>query len=372
MLNRVHIRQYRSLKDLTLDLGRLTVLVGPNGCGKSNCYKALRMLRAAALGQLAQAFAQEGGLPAALWAGDPPGRKDLRRVEITADLDHFRYELTCGLPKATGTYDDPDDRSERSGGQTLFPDDPELKEESIAALTERRPVMMVQRKGDAVVVRNEAGKLSPYGDFLQPGESMLDQLRDPHRFEEIGLVRETLAEWRFYHTFETHDAAQVRRPQLRVRTPMIADDGHDLASALLTIRDIGDRYTLHDIIINGLPSIAGWRVAGERMVQVEVCQHIGDRTAWFPAQQCSDGTLRFLCLAAALMSPRSPNLLVLNEPETSLHEDLLPALSQLLISASERSQVLLTTHSSKLGQLLADAGAQRIDLAMEDGVTVVR
>jgi len=106
------------------------------------------------------------------------------------------------------------------------------------------------------------------------------------------------------------------------------------------------------------------------MVQLEVCQHIGDREAWFPAQQCSDGTLRFFCLAAVLLSPRPPNLLVLNEPETSLHEDLLPALARLLRAAAERSQVLLTTHSSKLAALLAEGGATRIDLRLEDGATV--
>jgi predicted ATPase len=371
MLHRLHVEQYRSLRDFEIGLERLTVLVGPNGCGKSNCYKALRLLRAAAEGRLARTFAEEGGLPAALWAGPPKRRREPRRVRLSVDMDHFRFELACGLPKAGGAYEDPDDPQEPSRGQTLFPDDPELKEERILAFVDRREVLMAARKAEAVRIRDEEGDLRHYGEFLHPGESMLSQLRDPHRFEELGLLRESFAHWRFYHAFETHDGAAVRRPQLRVRTPVIADDGRDLASALLTIKDMGERSMLNDVIANGLPGIAGWRVAGERLVHLEICQHIGEREVWFHAQQCSDGTLRFFCLVAALMSPRPPSLLVLNEPEVSLHEELLPALARLLTTAAERSQILLTTHSSRLAALLAGAGAHRIDLRLEGGGTVV-
>ena len=66
------------------------------------------------------------------------------------------------------------------------------------------------------------------------------------------------------------------------------------------------------------------------------------------AAELSDGTLRYLLLIAALLTPRPPSLMVLNEPETSLHPDLLPALARLIIRASEQCQVWVVSHARRL------------------------
>ena len=68
-VRRIQVSNYRSLRDLHLELGPVTVLVGENGCGKSNLYRAIQLLHAAAAGRLAEAFAAEGGMPSVLWAG---------------------------------------------------------------------------------------------------------------------------------------------------------------------------------------------------------------------------------------------------------------------------------------------------------------
>ena len=87
------------------------------------------------------------------------------------------------------------------------------------------------------------------------------------------------------------------------------------------------------------------------------------------AAELSDGTLRFLLLTAALLTPRPASLLILNEPETSLHVDLIPALARLIVRASEESQVIVVSHASSLIEAHSDAGAQKLALIKEFGET---
>jgi predicted ATPase len=91
------------------------------------------------------------------------------------------------------------------------------------------------------------------------------------------------------------------------------------------------------------------------------------------AAELSDGTLRYLLLMAALLSPRPPALMVLNEPETSLHPDLLAPLARLVSQASRRSQVVVVTHASTLvSELSGNGGARPIVLEKQMGETLVR
>ena len=88
-------------------------------------------------------------------------------------------------------------------------------------------------------------------------------------------------------------------------------------------------------------------------------------------RELSDGTLRYLLLAAALFSPRPPGLMVLNEPETSLHPDVLPALARLMVAAAQRSQLVVVTHSAPLVEALVAAGALHHELVKPFGETEV-
>src|SRR5690606_18401700 len=88
------------------------------------------------------------------------------------------------------------------------------------------------------------------------------------------------------------------------------------------------------------------------------------------ASELSDGTIRYLCLLAALLSPRPPALIALNEPETSLHPELFPPLADLILQASKESQIWLTTHSEKLAALICErTGTSPVHLEMVEGET---
>lgn len=113
-------------------------------------------------------------------------------------------------------------------------------------------------------------------------------------------------------------------------TPILAHDGRDLAAALQTIVEIGDAKGLHDAVAAAFP---GASLVIEYRSGFSVGLKTPGLTRPLAARELSDGTLRYLCLLAALMSPRPPSLIALNEPESSLHADLLEPLAKLLIFA---------------------------------------
>src|SRR5204862_1251419 len=146
--------------------------------------------------------------------------------------------------------------------------------------------------------------------------------------------------------------------------PVLSHDGADLAAALQTIREIGDTEAVDRAIDDAFPG-----------ARVEVTQENGWFDVWMQqhgllrplrAAELSDGTLRYLLWIAALLTPRPPGLLVLNEPETSLHPDLLPALARLIAGAAQRSQVIVVSHASRLiASLQEERGCNSIVLEKE-------
>ncbi len=151
----------------------------------------------------------------------------------------------------------------------------------------------------------------------------------------------------------------------------MSGDGSDLAAAMQTIREIGDHEGLDRAINDAFP---GSRIhiastdAGMKL-SLEQPGMLRELTA----AELSDGTLRFLLFVAALLTPRPPELMVLNEPENSLHPDLIPALSRLITLAAENSQMIVVSHNAALvDQLEAEEICVPIRLEKESGETVLQ
>jgi predicted ATPase len=359
VVHRVRIEHYRSLRDLSLKLGQVTVVQGANGSGKSNLYRALRLLPAAAQGRLAEAFAAEGGMPSVLYAG-PKRRDEIREVRLTVgvDFDAFSYRLSCGLPLPR---------------PTMFKLDPEVKEEDLGAVVSgrRRPVPLCQRRGHVVTVPDGEGVMTTLTDPLDLGESVLSQLADPRRWPELAMTRQFFGGWRFYHQFRTDPEAPARQPRLGVRSPVLSDDGANLAAVLQTIRELdADGGEALDTALDQAFPGCSLEITGDARGMLTVGWRQPGIHRALDARELSDGTLRFLCLAAALLTPRPPLLLVLNEPETSLHPALLPALAGLIADAGARCQVLVTTHAEALVEGINErCESTCIRLALHDGQT---
>ena len=153
-------------------------------------------------------------------------------------------------------------------------------------------------------------------------------------------------------------------------TPRLAGDGHDLASALQTIREIGDERALAEAIDRLQPG-ARLEVADvDGQGSLDVRLHTPGLLRPVTSRELSDGTLRYLALVAALLSPRPAPLLAFNEPESSLHPAMLPALAVLFVQAAAHSQVWVTTHSIALAEALAAAsGSKPLRLELVEGAT---
>ena len=357
-LRRLWVQNYRSLLDVALELPQLTVIVGENGSGKTNLYRALRLLSRGADGRLATTLLEEGGMPSILFAGDRRVRKgEPVRTVIGVDLGEISYELSLGLPSAP-----PNDP---------FVLDPEIKEEVIWIGPKRtRASTVADRAGTTVILHDVAGLPVSYPTTLDPAEPLLSQIGDPGRYPEVFAVRNHLGGWRFYHEFPTDAGTPARSPQVGVRTPVLADDGHDLAAAITTIFQIGDGHALRSAVDRAFP---------DSQVETEVAHGVHTLLLHQPglhrptkAVELSGGTLRFLYLAAALLTPRPPGLLVLNEPETGLNPAVIEPLAELVTVVAETSQVILTTHSDLLADSLKSERAHRERFTRSaDGATLV-
>ena len=204
---------------------------------------------------------------------------------------------------------------------------------------------------------------------LAPFDSMVTHCSDPFEAAELLALRERLRNWRFYDYFRTDAEAPARRRQIGTRAPVLAGDGADLAAAIATIQEIGAVDEMDETIADAFPG-ASLEIGGSGgYFELELSQHGLLRP--LSAAELSDGTLRYLLLTAALLSPRPPELMILNEPETSLHPDLLAPLARLIGRASARSQVIVVSHAQALVTALRGEGAREIVLEKQLGETLV-
>jgi predicted ATPase len=197
---------------------------------------------------------------------------------------------------------------------------------------------------------------------------MMTDIADPRNAPEMLVLRESIRAWRFYDHFRTDAESPARLPQIGTRTPILGDDGSDLAAAIQTIKEIGDNEALDSAVSDAFPGGRIEVVSNSGRFALAMEQHGMLRP--LDVAELSDGTLRYLLWIAALLTPRPPALMVLNEPETSLHPDLLDPLARLISRASERSQVIVVTHAAKLiAALSAQPGYHSIALEKEFGET---
>ncbi|KAF1008545.1 MAG: DNA replication and repair protein RecF [Luteibacter sp.] len=371
MLTTLAVTNYRSLRDLVVPLERLNVVVGANGSGKSNVYRALRLLAETAQTGIVPALAREGGMDSTLWAGPETisramqrrdvrlqggPRQDVVRLQLGFASDDLGYAIDLGYPEPS---------------RSAFARDPQIKREVIwHGDILRSASTLVDRRGNVMKVR-EGRTWHVSHQHLNTFESIFMQAADPQRAPEVLTLRETIRGWRFYDHFRTDADSPARLPQLGTRTPVLGHDGRDLAAAWQTIREISDAHALDAAVNDAFPGAT----VDVHNLDGRFILHLSQEGLLrsLSTAELSDGTLRYLLWIAALHTPRPPELMVLNEPETSLHPDLLPPLARLIGAAARHSQVWVVSHAPRLIAALEDQpNCHTITLDKDMSQTVVR
>lgn len=353
MIRTVAIQGYRSLRELILPLGQLSVITGANGSGKSSVYRSLRLLADVAQNSVIASLAREGGLSSTFWAGPETIARSVRQgthaveglasrsvasLKLGFGSDEYGYSIDLGYPPPPPPA-------------TMFLLDPRVKRECIwHGAVYRKASALVHRRNNFVWISTlqdeEPVMLTQH---LSDADSMLASVADPQRAPEMLEVRESIRGWRFYDHMRTDSEAPARTAQIGTFSPVLHHDGSNLAAALQTILEIRSDGAMAAALEDAFP---GSRLSIEDKngrFEIQLRQHGLLRA--LSAAELSDGTLRFLLLIAALLTPRPPELMVLNEPETSLHPALLPALSRLILTAADQTQILVVSHA----QVLIDA-----------------
>lgn len=319
------------------DLRDLNVLIGPNGAGKSNVVEALELLRATPT-DFAAAIRDGGGAQEWLWKGPSEAAAatldTVIEIPDRPDWDPLRHRLVFSVLRTRV----------------------EILEESIETLSPspEREVRRYYRLPHGIVMSRFGTISTPaFGDRATPlrsDQSILAQLRDPYRAPPLGRIFgsiQTFREWTFGRY--TH----LRQPQ-RADLPEdhLLPDASNLALILLQIEHVDGRR-FNDLLKRFLPRFdrMSTLVSGNT---VQFFLHETGLSTPISASRLSDGTLRFIAILATLLTPNPPSLVCIEEPELGLHPDALTIVAELLVEASDRMQVVVTTHSDALVSALTN------------------
>lgn len=335
----IHVQGFRRLADMQLKLRPLNVLIGANGCGKSSLLDVFSLLAASAAGEMKSRIKDLGGVDSNLsFLPDAGiGKSTFMRFELDRGVTDFaplRYAISL-RPKGT-SYEIPDE----SLTQHNDPSKP-------------RPMAHVQSAhGRVQYFDTELSKLiKPTWDF-DDSESALSQAGkmylEPERF------RSTLASSTYYHALDVGPRAPVRLPQQMREAYLPGKDGEDLVTCLYWMREARpDRFEIiEDTLRLAFRSFERLNFPPVASGMLALTWKDKEFSKPFYLHQLSEGTLRFLWLVTLLYSPGLTEVTLLDEPEVSLHPELLAVLADCLREASTRTQLIVATHADRLVRFL--------------------
>ncbi|MBK7199033.1 AAA family ATPase [Candidatus Amarolinea dominans] len=343
-------------KGMTLPLGNLNVLIGPNGSGKSNLLEVLALLKAAPT-NLPAPVREMGGVREWLWK--PASVVPEATIEAIVEYVGARQPLRHGLVMAD------------HGGRFEVVDEWIENERPKPGYTNPYVFYRFQR-GNPVLGEPQAQAMERQlqRENVKPEQSVLSQIRDPERYPALGWLQERYEQIRLFRSWTFGPTASLRREQsTHGRSDFLVDGGENLALVLSKIRSRIKPDLIEALreLYEGIEDVNFQIDGGNVLLFLE---ERGGRE--IPATRLSDGTLRYLCLLAILLHPDPPPLIAIEEPELGLHPDIIPQLAKLLVAASERTQLVVTTHSDVLVDALTSQPESVIVCEKVDGESQFR
>ena len=305
-LNNIKVSGFKSIRELDLPIRDLNVLIGANGSGKSNFIGLFRFIRELVEERMQLYIARKGGAEKVLHYGS--GVTQELKVNIDIAPNHYAFKLVPGHgDKLVFEY-------EYCGFDTTY----RYAENINQTLTESDLVQYSRQKQYGV------GK----------------------------YVYRVLKEWRVYHFHDTSDSAKVKKMGKLNDVENLREDASNLAAYLLQMRETKPKH--YERIVKTIQLVIPFfkdfnlRPAYNSPDNIMLEWTDTHSDIIFSADDLSDGSLRFICLATLLLQPELPNLILLDEPELGLHPMAIQILAGLLRKASHFSQLIISTQSPNL------------------------
>jgi predicted ATPase len=327
-------------KGINLSMNNLTVLIGPNGSGKSNLLEVLALLKAAPR-NLPEPVKEMGGVREWLWKDkNAPNEATLDVVVANSDpkrLEKMDLRHVLSIRDHGGRFEVADERIEnktrhRGKSQPFFH----------YRFERGSPVLQDFGNKRRALKRQE----------VRPEESILSQVKDPGRYPVLTYLQKEYEDIKLFRNWSFGPSASLRVQQsTHSRNAFLSDGGDNLALVLSNILSRVRPELLAALarLYEGITDLS-FQISGGNLLLFLV--ESGGRE--IPATRLSDGTLRYLGLLAILLHPNPPSLIAIEEPELGLHPDVIPYIAELLVRASERTQLVVTTHSRMLVDALGD------------------
>jgi predicted ATPase len=330
-------------------LGPLNILIGPNGSGKSNFIGVLNLLKGIPR-DFADAIADAGGISECLWKGlETP----TALLEVVANPRHLKIPVRYQVSFAR--------KSKKFA----------IVSESLKSDGERKPRPLFEYKnGESILYRSNGETLVE--DETDSQQSVLSRLQDSKNYPEITYLGRLFRAFRLYSDWEFGQTSKARDSyQAEAKNDFLEEDISNLGlmlNRLLSdpqvrhhlLQDLKAFYEdaegIHTLIQSGLVDI---RLEEKKEISI-------------PAIRMSDGTLRWLALLTILLHPAPPPVVCLEEPELGLHPDAIRLLGELLIEASKRTQLIVTTHSDSLVDQFTKIPEAVVVFEKQEGSTVLK
>ena len=323
---------------IDLTMAPLNVLIGANGSGKSNLLEAIALLQAAPR-DLSAPVKRMGGISEWLWKGErAPGTATID-VEVAYPDEEMPLRHALKITGDGGRFAVADERIEDARPHAGHADS---------------YFYYRFRKGTPVITDHKGEEHGLRPDTVRPEESILSQRNDPEHYPKLHRMQQKYSGIRLYRNWEFGpDARQHLSPRADEPSYFLTERGENLALLLSKLRGDGQQRFIKTLqqLYDGIADFQV-EVGGGRADLFIVEQ--GGGTRYIPASRLSDGTLRYMALAAILLDPEPPPLVVIEEPELGLHPQAALSIGEMLITAAKRTQLVVTTHSRVLLDALDD------------------
>lgn len=322
-IQELEIKGFRSLRDVRWTPGKLNVLIGLNGSGKSNLLDACALLQEAARGKLAQGIIGRGGIAPLLW----DGQEKFISWKLTVrqqDNPLFSYFLEARQLGTTSNYSI--DFENLTGNDTSYID---------------------RTGGNAIIFDSERGHVS-YPDSIPDSQTLLSLWAGPFGSSSVRTFQKMVDNWGIYRDLRVDRDSEMRQAPITRFEKRVEPDGQNLVAVLHTLYT-GDREFKRSVDAAMYAAFGadyeGLAIAPAADQRVQLRLNWKSLKTPQSAANLSDGTLRFLLLVAILANPDPGDLIAIDEPETGLHPGMLPLVAELASEAAQRTQVIFTTHS---------------------------